>query len=158
MTELLGHLHFPLSLLEHSICRPSMLPMITSQFLTRGPGDRPTVLEEDRPNLAFLGQYVEIPEDTVFTVEYSVRAGALSDSCLFLFPDTTSPFKQHKWLSMASWGLTRHQNLSTKENIISLFSLTLCKPCSRRDGYKIRTELIWTLHTSYPASENVEKD
>ena len=79
--ELCGHLKFP-TLLPGAIIRPAMLPYITSQFLTRATGDRPPVLSADRPNLAFLGQYVEIPEDTVFTVEYSVRAGE-SDLLLF---------------------------------------------------------------------------
>jgi oleate hydratase len=32
------------------------------------------VIPEGAENFAFLGQYVEIPEDVVFTVEYSVRA------------------------------------------------------------------------------------
>lgn len=31
------------------------------------------VLPEGTRNVAFLGQYVEIPEDVVFMVEYSVR-------------------------------------------------------------------------------------
>ena len=35
--------------------------------------DRPPVIPEAARNFALLGQYVEIPEDVVFTVEYSVR-------------------------------------------------------------------------------------
>lgn len=78
MTELLGHLNFPLSLAANTTCIPAMLPYITSQFLTRTHADRPPVLHPSRPNLAFLGQFVEIPEDTVFTVEYSVRAAQMA--------------------------------------------------------------------------------
>ncbi|KAF2801087.1 67 kDa myosin-cross-reactive antigen family protein [Melanomma pulvis-pyrius CBS 109.77] len=79
LTELLGHLHFPAgNILEHAICRPCMMPYITSQFLTRASGDRPQVIPEGATNLAFLGQFVEIPEDTVFTVEYSVRSAQLA--------------------------------------------------------------------------------
>lgn len=74
MTELLGHLNFPLSLASNATCITTMLPYITSQFLTRTHASRPPVLSPSRPNLAFLGQFVEIPEDVVFTVEYSVRA------------------------------------------------------------------------------------
>ena len=36
-------------------------------------GDRPLVLPTGSTNFAFVGQYVEIPEDVVFTVEFSVR-------------------------------------------------------------------------------------
>jgi oleate hydratase len=36
-------------------------------------GDRPQVITEGATNFAFLGQFVEIPNDCVFTVEYSVR-------------------------------------------------------------------------------------
>jgi len=53
------------------------MPFITSQFLTRGPGDRPKVIPEGS-NLAFVGQFVEMPLDTVFTVEYSVRGAEMA--------------------------------------------------------------------------------
>jgi oleate hydratase len=54
-------------------CIPCLLPYITSQFMPRRAGDRPVVACEDVENLAFVGQYCEVPEDTVFTVEYSIR-------------------------------------------------------------------------------------
>jgi len=76
MQELLGHLHFDEAteyLLKTSICIPCMLPYITSQFLTRVKGDRPQVVPENYKNIAFIGQFAEVPEDVVFTVEYSVR-------------------------------------------------------------------------------------
>jgi len=76
MTELLSHLKFDAvreQLLKECICIPCMLPYITSQFLTREPGDRPQVVPEITSNLAFIGQFAEVPEDVVFTVEYSVR-------------------------------------------------------------------------------------
>lgn len=53
---------------------PCMMPYITSQFMPRRKGDRPAVVPEGSTNLAFLGQFVEIPGDCVFTVEYSVRS------------------------------------------------------------------------------------
>lgn len=77
--ELLGHLNFPLEpTLGTSITIPCMLPYITSQFLTRKEGDRPKVIPEGSTNLALLGQYVEMERDTVFTVEYSVRAAQMA--------------------------------------------------------------------------------
>jgi oleate hydratase len=49
------------------------MPYITSQFLVRSRGDRPDVVPAGSANLAFIGQYAEVPDDVVFTVEYSVR-------------------------------------------------------------------------------------
>jgi myosin-crossreactive antigen len=49
-----------------------MMPSITSQFLRRDKGDRPPVIPERTKNFAFVGQYCELPDDVVFTVEYSV--------------------------------------------------------------------------------------
>ncbi|WP_028800542.1 oleate hydratase [Streptomyces sp. 142MFCol3.1] len=52
---------------------PVMMPYITSQFAPRTTHDRPRVIPRGAANFAFLGQFTEIPEDVVFTVEYSVR-------------------------------------------------------------------------------------
>ena len=57
----------------YSIVIPALMPYITSQFLVRSEGDRPQVVPEGSTNLAFIGQYAEVPDDDVFTVEYSVR-------------------------------------------------------------------------------------
>ncbi len=53
---------------------PCHMPFITSQFLPRSPGDRPLPRPAGARNFALMGQYVELPHDTVFTVEYSVRS------------------------------------------------------------------------------------
>jgi oleate hydratase len=53
---------------------PVMMPYITSEFSRRDVTDRPPVIPHGAKNYALLGQYVEIPEDVVFTVEYSVRS------------------------------------------------------------------------------------
>jgi oleate hydratase len=77
MTEVLGHLHIEAEaskILETSICIPCMMPFITSQFLRREKGDRPQVVPKGSKNLAFTGQFCELPEDVVFTVEYSIRS------------------------------------------------------------------------------------
>lgn len=76
LTEVLGHLHFDDvrdQILDGSIVLPAMMPYITSQFLVRKSGDRPAVVPRGSTNLAFIGQYAEVPDDVVFTVEYSVR-------------------------------------------------------------------------------------
>jgi oleate hydratase len=55
-------------------CVPCMMPYIDSQFMPRARGDRPQVIPAGAKNFAFLGQFVELPHDCVFTVEYSVRS------------------------------------------------------------------------------------
>jgi len=59
--------------MEKAYCIPCMMPYIDSQFLPRVKGDRPEVVPQEATNFAFLGQFVEVPDDCVFTVEYSVR-------------------------------------------------------------------------------------
>ncbi|WP_327358751.1 oleate hydratase [Streptomyces sp. NBC_01304] len=75
LDEVLQHLRFEEGpeILDHSIVIPALMPYITSQFLVRSAGDRPQVVPEGSTNLAFIGQYAEVPDDVVFTVEYSVR-------------------------------------------------------------------------------------
>lgn len=77
LVELYSHLglqdELP-ALLASACCIPCLLPYTTSQFMPRSPGDRPAVIPAGTANLAFVGQYVEIPDDVVYTVEYSVHA------------------------------------------------------------------------------------
>lgn len=61
-----------------STCIPCEMPLITSQFMPRAPGDRPNVIPVGYANLAVIGQFCEIPDDTVFTVEYSVRSAQMA--------------------------------------------------------------------------------
>lgn len=81
MVELLGHLRIEKeanAILASCICIPCMMPFITSQFLPRVAGDRPAVLPDGTHNLAFIGQYCEVLDDVVFTVEYSIRSAQLA--------------------------------------------------------------------------------
>lgn len=76
LTELVHQLGFEDALEEiraTTTVVPVMMPHITSQFAPRRVEDRPLVVPRGARNFAFLGQYTEIPEDVVFTVEYSVR-------------------------------------------------------------------------------------
>lgn len=57
---------------------PVMLPYTDAHFLPRKISDRPLVVPEGSTNLGLIGQYVEIPEDTVFTEEYSVRGARMA--------------------------------------------------------------------------------
>jgi len=56
----------------------SMMPYITSQFMPRKISDRPKVIPDGCVNLAFIGQFVELPGDVVFTVETSVRTAMMA--------------------------------------------------------------------------------
>ncbi|HNX78117.1 MAG TPA: oleate hydratase [Candidatus Rifleibacterium sp.] len=79
--ELVHHLHFEHHLeeiLQSATCIPCMLPLITSQFLPRQKNDRPAVVPDCAKNFAFIGQYCEIPDDIVFTLEYSVRSAQIA--------------------------------------------------------------------------------
>lgn len=64
--------------LDHSTCIPCLMPYITSQFMPRNPGDRPAVVPSGATNFAFIGQFCEIPRETAFTVEYSIRSAYLA--------------------------------------------------------------------------------
>lgn len=82
LLELLGHLHFEKDIkdIRESIINviPCMMPYIDSQFQPRAMSDRPHVIPENSTNFAMVSQFVEIPDDMVFTEEYSVRAARMA--------------------------------------------------------------------------------
>ncbi len=51
----------------------AMMPYASSLFACRKSSDRPKVVPDGSRNFAFLGQFIDLPDDVVFTVEYSVR-------------------------------------------------------------------------------------
>lgn len=87
ITELLYHLH--LIEKKEEILKdivnviPCMMPYIISQFQPRKMSDRPKVVPRGSTNFAMISQFVEIPEDMVFTEEYSVRAARIAVYTLF---------------------------------------------------------------------------
>lgn len=81
ITELLYHLDMldmKDEVLAHSYVSTCMMPYITSQFMPRCVEDRPKVIPDGAKNYAFIGQFVEIPDDVVFTVETSIRTALVS--------------------------------------------------------------------------------
>jgi oleate hydratase len=78
LQELCGHLRFDLETVKSANCIPCRMPYITSMFMPRLRSDRPLPVPRGSRNFAFLSQFVEIPADTVFTVEYSVRAAQMA--------------------------------------------------------------------------------
>lgn len=85
LEEVLRHLKFDSdidNILASSTCIPAMMPYAGSVFMPRRLGDRPDVVPQGSENLAFLGQFAELPEDVVFTVEYSIRTALTAVSSL----------------------------------------------------------------------------
>jgi oleate hydratase len=79
LRELCGHLNFDYDeVMATANCIPCRMPYITSMFMPRRYSDRPLPVPKGTRNLAFVSQFVEVPEDVVFTVEYSVRAAQMA--------------------------------------------------------------------------------
>ena len=102
LIELLHHLHLEdkqEEILETVInVIPCMMPYIVSQFQPHKMTDRPKVVPEGSTNFAMISQFVEIPEDMVFTEEYSVRAARIAVYNLFGVKDKeicpVTPYKK----------------------------------------------------------------
>ena len=76
MTEFLYHLgllDMKDELLAHTYVSTCLMPYINAEFMPRKVTDRPKVVPEGCTNLGFIGQFVEVQDDAVFTVETSVR-------------------------------------------------------------------------------------
>ena len=76
LEEVVRQLKFDRSLdaiMASSICIPCHLPFVNNIWLPRKQGDRPSVVPEGATNLGLIGQYVEVPQEIAFTVEYSTR-------------------------------------------------------------------------------------
>ena len=76
LAEFLYHLGLQDSIddfIAHAKVSLAGMPYITSQFMPRAIGDRPRVIPDGCVNLGFVGQFVEVDDDCVFTVETSVR-------------------------------------------------------------------------------------
>ena len=78
LRELCGHLRFDRETLDGATCIPCIMPYITSMFLPRIRSDRPSPVPRGWKSFALVSQFVEIPNDVVFTVEYSIRAAQIA--------------------------------------------------------------------------------
>ena len=79
LNEYLHHLHIPedrIAELMKTVINviPCYMPYVDAQFEPRKMSDRPPVIPAGSTNFAMVSQFVEIPDDMVFTEEYSVRA------------------------------------------------------------------------------------
>jgi oleate hydratase len=95
LQELCGHLNFDRSTVASAVCIPCRMPYITSMFMPRAYGDRPLPVPKDSKNLAFVSQFVEIPEDVVFTVEYSIRVAQMAVYELLAIDREIPPILHH---------------------------------------------------------------
>ncbi|MEP6546054.1 MAG: oleate hydratase [Gammaproteobacteria bacterium] len=74
-----------------------MMPYASALFSRRVPHDRPLVIPQGSHNFAFLGQFVELPDDTVFTVEYSVHCAMHAAYTLFAVDKAIPPMYHGLW-------------------------------------------------------------
>ncbi|POR46481.1 oleate hydratase [Bosea psychrotolerans] len=95
LRELCGHLNFDPGVFEGAACIPCNLPYITSMFMPRAKGDRPLPVPKNSKNLGFISQFVEIPDDVVFTVEYSIRAAQMAVYQLLGLDRQIPPITRH---------------------------------------------------------------
>lgn len=99
--ELISHLGFPADqLLSSAITIPCLMPLGTSMLLSRTHHDRPSVIPHDTTNLALIGQYAEIPDDTTFSIEYSIRGAQMAVCNLMGLPHGPPKLKKNKLLEV----------------------------------------------------------
>ena len=83
LKEYLSHLHVNEKRMEELMDTvinviPCRMPYADAALAPRKYTDRPKVIPAGSGNFAMIGQFVEIPEDTAFTEEYSVRAARMA--------------------------------------------------------------------------------
>ena len=97
LEELVRHLGFGADvkrILNSSTVIVNNMPFGISQFLKRNVNDRPDVVPKGSTNLALTGQFVEVPEDCVFTMEYSVRSAQMAVFKLLNLAKEPTPFQR----------------------------------------------------------------
>ena len=96
LRELCGHLNFDYDeTFAYANCIPCRMPYITSMFMPRDYSDRPLPVPENSKNLALVSQFVEVKDDVVFTVEYSVRAAQMAVYQLLDVDREVTPINYH---------------------------------------------------------------
>jgi oleate hydratase len=85
LEEVLRHLQFDRhqeSIIGSATCIPCVLPYADSVWMPRSRTDRPKAVPNGSTNFGFIGQFSEIPRETIFTMEYSVRSAREAVSTL----------------------------------------------------------------------------
>lgn len=79
MTEILHQLQFPIeSILSNSVTIPCVAPRMAAAFLPRNLGHRPQVIPQGMKNMALIGQFVEIPDEIVGTMDYLMKGSQMA--------------------------------------------------------------------------------
>lgn len=83
LIEYLSHLHIPMEQIQELMRTvinviPCYMPYVDAPFQPREMTDRPKVIPDGSTNFAMVSQFVEIPDDMVFTEEYTVRAARIA--------------------------------------------------------------------------------
>lgn len=87
LIEVLSYLEFPIEpILSTSKTIPCGMPFGTAPLLSRHEGDRPQVIPQHTTNIACVGQFVDIPDDTTLAMEYSVRGAQIAVAELMGLP------------------------------------------------------------------------
>jgi oleate hydratase len=60
-------------MLSNSITIPRVMSRLAAPLLTRASEDRPHVSPDKTNNLAVVGQFIDMPDETCATVDYSIR-------------------------------------------------------------------------------------
>lgn len=105
MAELLHHLKFPLeTITRDSITIPCILPRMTSMLLPRVTSDRPQTIPEAMTNMGVIGQFVEIPNEVVCSMDYGVKGAQMVVRQLMGLQEPVKPSKPKK---SSVFGLSR---------------------------------------------------
>ena len=97
LNEILWHLDFAKDaerIIGSATCIPCLLPYAGSVWLPRKRMDRPSVTPTGSTNFGFIGQFAEIPLETIFTMEYSVRSAREAVSTLLKLDAKLPPVYQ----------------------------------------------------------------
>ena len=101
-------------IMPHITAIPVVMPYITSQFMPRKLKDRPEVIPAGNRNLAFIGQFVELEGDVVFTVETSVRTAMIAVYRMLLLDRPITPLFQGSTTFVWSTWRSRHCSARTR--------------------------------------------
>lgn len=102
-TEVLGHLQYT-SPVHYTITIPRLMPRMTSMLLPRSMTDRPEVIPRNTSNLAFVGQFVEIPRYSCVDISYGIRTAQVATSRLM---GITFPNDKNEWKGSTTMNLLR---------------------------------------------------
>jgi oleate hydratase len=97
LQEVLWHLNFAKNterIIGLSTCIPCILPYAGSVWLPRTRTNRPRAVPIGSTNFGFIGQFAEIPLETIFTMEYSVRSAREAVSTLLKLDAKPPPVYQ----------------------------------------------------------------